>query len=91
MDWLFATRLGDFFTEFDYQYWPFSRWRWAGLAALMSAAIYTWSIRGKNGPLLALTPGAILIVVYVVTVLVDLYAQRRAGYRKPARYSDGDY
>jgi len=93
IDWLFVTRIGSYFTEFDYRYWPFSRLRWIGLAALISAAIYMWMMTDTNGPLSTAIPFALLFVSYVVTALADLAAQRRAGYKKPSapRYSDGKY
>lgn len=93
MDWLFVTKIGGFYSDFDYRYWPLSRLRWIGLAALVSAATYLWIMTGRNGPLSDLIPFAILIIGYVASALADVNAQRRAGYRKPPnpRYSDGEY
>ena len=93
LDWLVVTKIGDFYSDFDYRYWPLSRLRWIGVAALISAAAYMWGIAGTSGPLSALIPFAVLIVTYVGTVLADVSAQRRVGYKKPPapRYSDGEY
>ena len=90
-DWLFVTRLGADFSDFDYRYWPFSGVRWLGLGALTSAAIYMWAITGTNESLWALVPFAVLLMAYIATAIVDLGNQRRTGDRTPPRYSDDDY
>jgi hypothetical protein len=93
MDWLFATKIGYNSSDFDYRYWPLSRLRWIGIAALMTAAIYMWVVTGLNGPLWLLIPPGVLFVSYIATVFADLSAQRRIGYKKPVapRYSDSEY
>jgi len=92
-DWLFATRVGDNFSDFDYRYWPLSRTRRIGLAALVSAGAHVWMMAGSNAPVWALLPMFVLFVGYLTTVLVDVSAQRRRGYKKPPnpRYSDSGY
>jgi peptidoglycan/LPS O-acetylase OafA/YrhL len=93
MDWLFVTKIGSHYTDFDHRYWPFSRLRWVGFAGAVLAAIYAWEMTGTNAPLPALIPCGILILIYVATALADVNAQRRVGYKKPSepRYSDGEY
>ena len=88
-DWIAVTRLGAYFSDFDY--WPLSRQRQLGLAALLVAVAYAWLLRGTNHPLLLLVPCTLLFAVWGVGAVHDVNAQRRVGYQEPARYSDGDY
>src|SRR5439155_23811317 len=91
LDWLVVTRLAAYFTDFDYRYWPLTRGRQIGFAALIVAAVYMWAMAGTNGPLWLLIPFGVLIAVWLATALNNLNSQRRAGHQTPPRYSEDGY
>ena len=90
-DWLAVTRCGAYFADFDYRYWPPSRSRvlsvvlLAGTAATIAAFMRPDPV---NPPLWPLAVGGPVVVVWMVVAILDMLAQRRAGYQTPPRYSD---
>jgi hypothetical protein len=88
-DWIAVTRLGAYFSDFDY--WPLSGQRQLGLAALLVALAYAWRLSGTNQPLLLLVPCILLFAVWGAGAVCDGDGQRRVGYQEPQRCSDGDY
>ena len=87
-DWLAVTRIAAYYTDFDYRYWPLSRGRQLGLAALLLAVAYTWLLTGANRPVLLLAPCVLLLAFWGATAMHDVTRQRRSGNQEPPRYSD---
>ena len=84
-DWTAVTRSADYYSDFDYRYWPLSRGRQIGLGALLIATALVFLL---GGTMIVLMACAILISIWAYTAISDLNAQRRSGYQKPPRYSD---
>jgi hypothetical protein len=91
IDWLAVSRCAAYSTEFDYCYLPFTRARKLGLAAVILAATDMWSSTPADAALWKQIFFGILVVLWAITIYVDVTAQRHAGYREPPRYSDDEY
>ena len=90
-DWVAVTRIGAYYSDFDYHYWPLSLSRQLGLGALVGAAVFAWWMMGANKPVLVLAASAILLAIWGVTAVGDVNAQRRIGDQTVDRYSEDDY
>jgi hypothetical protein len=93
-DWLFFTRVGGYFSDFDYRYWPLSRARMVSLliviTSIESLVIYVHP-DPENPPMWALVPLGIVMIFWITVGYRDIWIQGRTGYRNPPRYSDDDY
>jgi hypothetical protein len=92
-DWLLFTRVGGFFSDFDYRYWPLSR------ARLISVFVLTCTVASMllfvrpnpdNPPMWVLLPFGMVLIGYLLVGYRDFSIQRRVGYRSPSRYVDRD-
>lgn len=90
-DWLTVTRIGAYFTSFDYRYWPLSRWRFLSalvLAGTVAAIAVFMRPDPINPPMWPLIAGGCALAIWMTVAIRDVSAQRRVGYQTPSRYSE---
>lgn len=75
-DWLAATRVASYYTDFDYAYWPPSTNRAVSIA-FMSLAIFMIVYRGPNKPLWEILPLGAATTYWVGAILANIIKQRR--------------
>jgi len=92
-DWLFFTRIGSFFADFDYRYWPLSKSRLFSLLVIMGlvGSMFLFVKPNPDNPSMwVLIPFGVALIAHLFVGYRDLFSQRRSGYRSPPRYVDTD-
>ncbi|GAA0295974.1 hypothetical protein GCM10009087_02150 [Sphingomonas oligophenolica] len=91
LDWVGVTRVADYYSDFDYRYWPLERLRLISLFLLAAATITVGVFASPDDP--PLWPLMLFVAAaaaWAIIALRDINAQRRTGYRNPPRYSERD-
>jgi len=88
-DYLSVTGSAARCTSFDYRYLPLSRLRLATIGMLAAAAFYGFlRYRPEDPPILPLILGMAALVIHGIVSILDVFAQRRTGYRVPPNYGE---
>jgi hypothetical protein len=88
-DWLSVTGAASKFISFDYRYFPLSKMRIISVMCLSAATFYFCiTIDPANPPLFPIILVLAALSVHLSVSLIDLFAQRRTGYRTPLNYGE---
>jgi hypothetical protein len=85
-DWLFVTGSAAKFASFDYQYWPPSNLRWAGIAVLASGMFITFALMHPPEPdsrIWVILPGSFGLIFHCCVTIADLFRQKRVAMNAP--------
>jgi hypothetical protein len=90
-DWLTVTGAASKAISFDYRYFPFSKARIISVIFLSAATFYFCiTIRPDSPPIPPIILGLAALAAHFAVSLIDLFAQRKTGYRTPLNYGERD-